>query len=165
MFTRLRTVKAKLTALVALSIVVMLAALPILSLILHGQLLDEVDDRVVNARQSFLTELDDDLADLSLAARVLAQDEGTRHAIAAHDPAKARQMAATFLTVYPSLDVLLFDRAGLVAQVGCDAPVDQIAKLGSDPALRAGGFEGVLEHGCETNAAAAPAMVLTMPIG
>jgi adenylate cyclase len=165
MFTHLRTVKAKLTALVALSIIVMLAALPILSWILHGQMLDEIDNRVVDARKSFLTELDDDLADLTLAARVLAQDEGTRRAIAARDPAKARQMAATFLTIYPSLDVLLFDRAGLVAQVGCEAPVDQIAKLGSDPALRAGGFEGVLEHGCETDAAASPAMVLTMPIG
>ena len=59
-----RTVKAKLTALVGLSIVVMLAALPILSWILHRQMLDEVDDRVVDARKSFLTELEDDLADL-----------------------------------------------------------------------------------------------------
>jgi adenylate cyclase len=143
----------------------MLAALPILSLILHGQLLDEVDDRVVDARKSFLTELDDDLADLTLAARVLAQDEGTRHAIAARDPAKARQMASTFLAIYPSLDVLLFDRAGLVAQVGCEAPVDRIAMLGTDPRLREGGFEGVLEHGCETGASASPAMVLTVPIG
>src|SRR5580698_6150090 len=102
MFSRLRTVKAKLTALVALSIVVMLAALPILSWVLHRQMLDEVDDRVVDARKSFLTELDDDLADLSLAARVLAQDEGTRRAIAVRDPAKAREMASTFLTIYPS---------------------------------------------------------------
>jgi adenylate cyclase len=165
MFTRLRTVKAKLTALVALSIVVMLAALPILSWVLHRQMLEEVDDRVLSARKSFLTELDDDLADLGLAARVLAQDEGTRNAIAAHDAIKARQMAATFSTIYPSLDVLLFDRDGLVAQVGCDHPVDQIAKLGSDPKLRAGGFEGVIEHGCEAAPSAPPAMVLTVPIG
>lgn len=165
MFTRLRTVKAKLTALVALSVVVMLAALPLLSWILHRQMLDEVDDRVVDARRSFLTELDDDLADLTLAARVLAQDEGTRRAIAARDPVKAKQMASTFLSIYPALDVLLFDRAGLVAQVGCAAPVDQIVRLGDDPTLRRGGFEGVLAHGCESSATAPPAMVLTVPIG
>jgi adenylate cyclase len=165
MFTRLRTVKAKLTALVALSIVVMLAALPLLSWVLHRQMLDEVDDRVVDARKSFLTELDDDLADLTLAARVLAQDEGTRRAVAAHDAVKAREMAATFLAIYPALDVLVFDQTGLVAQVGCDQPVRQISQFGSDPKLQAGGFEGVLEHGCEASASAPPAMVLTAPIG
>ena len=165
MFTRLTTVRAKLTALVALSIVVMLAALPILSWILHTQMLDEVDNRVVDAKKSFLTELDDDLSDLTLAARVLAQDEGTRRAVAAHDPDKARQMAATFLGIYPPLDVLLFDKTGLVAQVGCDAPVNQVAKLGSDPRLRLGGFAGVLEHGCETGVSAPPSMVLTAAIG
>ena len=165
MFKRLRTVKAKLTALVGLSIVVMLAALPILSWSMHRQMLDEVDDRVVDARRSFLTELDDDLADLSLAAEVLAQDEGTRHAIAAHDVAKARKMASTFLVVYPALDVLLFDRAGLLAQVGCESPVQQVALLGANPKIAAGGFEGVIEHGCESSPNAPPAMVLTVPIG
>jgi adenylate cyclase len=165
MFTRLRTVKSKLTALVGLSIVVMLAALPILSWTLHRQMLDEVDDRVVDARKSFLTELEDDLADLNLAARVLAQDEGTRRAIAAHDPIKARKMAATFLSIYPALDVLLFDRNGLVAQVGSESPVDQIAGLGSDPKLAAGGFEGVIDHGCEASDTAPPAMVITVAIG
>ncbi len=143
----------------------MLAALPILSWVLHQQMMDEVDDRVVDARKSFLTELDDDLADLTLAARVLGQDEGTRRAIEAHDPVKARQMASTFLTIYPSLDVLLFDRNGLVAQVGCEAPVDRILALGSDPKVRTGGFEGVIEHGCESGGTAPPAMVLTVPIG
>src|SRR6202041_2939688 len=67
--------------------------------------------------------------------------------------------------IYPALDVLLFDRAGLVAQVGCDAPVDQISKLGTDPKIRGGGFEGVIEHGCEAGLDAAPAMVLTVRIG
>ena len=165
MFTRLTTVRAKLTALVALSIVVMLAALPILSWILHGQMLDEVDDRVIDARRSFLTELEDDLADLTLAGRVLAQDEGTRNAIAARDRAKAGQMAATFVGVYPGLDVLLFDAQGLVAQVGCDLPPGKIEELGSDPRIAAGTFRGVVEHGCEKGNAAPAAMVLTAPIG
>ncbi len=165
MFTRLRTVKAKLTALVGLSIVVILAALPILSWSLHRQMLDEVDDRVVDARRSFLTELQDDLADLNLAARVLAQDEGTRRAIATRDASRAQKMASTFLSIYPALDVLLYDRRGLVASVGAESPVRTLSGLGTDPALAAGGFEGVIEHGCEANDAASPAMVITVPIG
>ena len=47
---RLPTVRAKLTALVSLSVVVMLAALPVLSWLLHRQLVDEVDDRVDRRR-------------------------------------------------------------------------------------------------------------------
>ena len=50
---RLRTVRAKLTALVALSIVAMLATLPLLSWMLREQLVDEVDDRVADAEKSF----------------------------------------------------------------------------------------------------------------
>src|SRR5580704_16040671 len=99
MFARLSTVKSKLTALVGLSIVVMLAALPILSWLLHRQMLDEVDERVTGAKRSFLAEMDDDLSDLSLASRVLGQDEGTRHALANHDAARARHLAEMFLAV------------------------------------------------------------------
>ncbi len=164
MLSRLGTVKAKLTVLVALSIVVMLAALPILSWLLHRQMLDEVDDRVVDANKSFLAELDDDLSDLTLAARVLAQDEGTKHAVLAHDSVKAREMAQTFLSIYPALDVLLFDAHGLVAQVGCEAPPQSVAALGADPALAAGKFHGVLAHGCEATKDAPPAMVLSEAI-
>jgi adenylate cyclase len=161
MLARLRTVKAKLWALVALSIVVMVTALPMLSWVLHRQMLDEVDDRVVDANKSFLAELDDDLLDLTLAARVLARDEGTRNAIVARDPVAARAMAQTFLSIYPDLDVLLFDARGLVAQVGCDAPPSAMSALGTDPALNAGTFRGVLAHGCETGKDAPPAMVLS----
>ena len=164
MFTRLRTVRAKLTALVGLSIVVMLTALPILSWTLHREMLDEVDDRVVDARKSFLTELDDDLADITLASQILARDEGTRGALLKHDAAKARRMAETFLAIYPTVDVLLFDAGGLFAQVGCDAPPTELSKLGKDPLLTTGGFHGVLDHGCESSPAAPPAMVLSVAL-
>ena len=80
---RLPTVRAKLTALVSLSVVVMLAALPVLSWLLHRQLVDEVDDRVTDAERAFQTELDDDLADLTLASRILSADGATRGAITA----------------------------------------------------------------------------------
>src|SRR5580658_10186618 len=78
---RLPTVRAKLTALVLLSVVVMLAALPVLSWLLHSQLTDEVNDRVGSAERAFQTELDDDLADLTLASRVLAAGGLTARAI------------------------------------------------------------------------------------
>ena len=82
---RLKTVRAKLTMLVALSIIMMLATLPVLSWLLHRQLIDEVDDRVAEAEKSFREELKDDLADLSLAARILAADPATAKALAASD--------------------------------------------------------------------------------
>jgi adenylate cyclase len=164
MFSRLSTVKAKLTALVGLSIVVMLAALPILSWLLHTQMLDEVDERVSGAKKAFLAELDDDLSDLTLASRVLGQDEGTRHALAKHDEARARHLAETFLAVYPELDVLIFDLNGLVAQAGVDAPPARPDALGAELAGAPKAFRGVLPHGCETSASAPPAMVLSVPI-
>src|SRR5580693_9925662 len=85
MLTRLPTVRAKLTALVSLSVVVMLAALPVLSWLLHRQLVDEVDDRVTDAEKAFQTELDDDLSDLTLASRILSADGATSRAITARD--------------------------------------------------------------------------------
>ena len=44
-------------------------------------------------------------------------------------------------------------------------PSTQSRKIGKRPEIRAGGFSGVLEHGCEASVAAPPAMVLTVPIG
>src|SRR5271165_3022102 len=107
MLLRLPTVRAKLTALVSLSVVVMLAALPVLSWLLHQQLVDEVDDRVTDAEKAFQTELDDDLSDLTLASRILSADSATARAIQDGDVARARQMAQLFIGVYPNIDVLL----------------------------------------------------------
>ena len=45
----LSTVRAKLTALVLLSVFAMLATLPVLSWMLHAQLIAAVDDRVADA--------------------------------------------------------------------------------------------------------------------
>ncbi len=164
MLTRRFTVKTKLTGLALLSIVVMFAGLPLLSWLLHRQMLDEVNERVVDARQSFLTELDDDLADLTLASRILAEDERTQRALETHDAARAQKTAQILASIYPSLDVLLFDTNGLIGQVGCDSPVKQLAQLDGNGKIVAGGYRGVLAHGCEALATAPPAMVLTLPI-
>jgi adenylate cyclase len=155
---RLPTVRAKLTALVSLSVVVMLAALPVLSWLLHRQLVDEVDDRVTDAERAFQTELDDDLSDLTLASRILSADGATARAIADHDAARARQLAQVFLDVYPNIDVLLVQANGQVlAQVGCDTPPPDVLEVAEMAGVLKGHeLKAVVEHGCESPASGAP---------
>src|SRR5271166_2288305 len=117
MLERLPTVRAKLTALVSLSTVAMLVALPVLSWLLHRQLVDEVEDRVRQAERAFQTELDDDIADLTLASRVIAADGATARALRRHDAERARQLAQIFVGVYPSIDILIVEGdGGVLAQ-------------------------------------------------
>ena len=119
MLLRLPTVRAKLTALVSLSVVVMLAALPVLSWLLHRQLVDEVDDRVTDAEKAFQTELDDDLSDLTLASRILSADGATAHVPSAiATPPAPAQLAQVFVDVYPNIDVLLVESDGPRARAG-----------------------------------------------
>jgi len=155
---RLSTVRAKLTALVSLSAVAMLVALLVLSWLLRKQLVDEVNDRVAGAERGFQEELNDDLADVTLAARVLAMDAPTSRAIGRHDAQRARRLAQVFLDVYPSIDVLLVEADGSVlAQVGVNhAPerIDEIQEMAEVPRGRAS--QAVVEHGCESPASDAP---------
>ncbi len=164
---RLRTVRAKLTALVALSIVAMLATLPLLSWMLREQLVDEVDDRVADAEKSFQEELDDDLSDLLLAARVIAADTDTERALQAHDGAKARELAAMFVGIYPEIDVLVVEPDGRVlAQVGCSSALANVGGAREIAGVLAAKREvrGMMAHGCETGANAPPAYVIAAPI-
>jgi adenylate cyclase len=163
---RLTTVRAKLTALVALSIAAMLAALPVLSWLLRQQLVDEIDDRVADAEKSFQAELDDDLTDLALAAKVIAADGDTARALAAGDARQARDLAAMFVSVYPEIDVLLVKANGeVLAQVGCTTPlarIDGVPELA--PVLSGREAKGIMGHGCESAATAPPAYVIAAPI-
>ncbi|HXN30715.1 MAG TPA: adenylate/guanylate cyclase domain-containing protein, partial [Polyangiaceae bacterium] len=163
----LPTVRAKLTALVSLSIVAMLVALPVLSWLLHRQIVDEVDDRVTEAERAFQTELDDDILDLSLASRIIATDGATAQAFRYHDAARVRQLVQLFIGAYPNIDILIVEGDGRVlAQVGCQHPperVGEIAELADVPRGKA--FEGVVEHGCESASSdAPPAYVIGAPI-
>ena len=167
MLSRLPTVRAKLTALVSLSVVVMLAALPVLSWLLHRQLVDEVDDRVTEAERAFQTELDDDLSDLTLASRILSADGATAHSIQRHDAARASQLAHVFVDVYPNLDVLMIDEAGeVLASVGCEHPPSRVSEIQELSGLTTGKeFRGVVARGCEAAAPdAPPAYVIGVPI-
>jgi adenylate cyclase len=167
MLLRLPTVRAKLAALVSLSAVVMLAALPVLSWVLHRQLVDEVDDRVTEAERAFQTELDDDIADLTLASRAIAADAATAVAIRHRDAPHARQLAQLFLDVYPSDDFLIVEGDGhVLAQVGCQHPMESVNGMPELADVPKGNvFKGVIEHGCESPTSdAPPAYVIAEPI-
>ena len=148
---RLRTVRAKLTALVALSVVVMFAAIPVLSWLLHRQLVDEVDDRVTEAEKSFQAELDDDVAGLQLTVRIIATDSDTTKALTAHDVAAARAIADDFVALYPELDIVFGDAEGnVLTQLGITAAPERIDSIKELAGLQNGAdFRGVIEHGCE----------------
>src|SRR6516162_9897784 len=96
---RLRTVRAKLLSLVALSIVVTMATLPLLSWLLHKQLLEEVDDSVQNASDAYQAELDDDILDMRLAATLLANDSDVHRAIEADDAKTLQDMTETYAKI------------------------------------------------------------------
>jgi adenylate cyclase len=166
MLIRLPTVRSKLTALVSTTLVLMLAALPVLSWLLHRQLVDEVDDRVADAEKSFDTELKDDLDDLTLAARVMATDTDTLRAIQARDTKAADDLAEVFIGVYPDIDVLIAAPDGsLLAQVGCKEPVRDLGGVPEmAPALKGREMRGIVTHGCERGANAPPAYMIAAPV-
>jgi len=129
--------------------------LPLLSWLLHQQLMDEVDDQVQSAEQAYQTELDDDLTDLDLAASLLSQDENTRRAIADGDKAAAERAAAAFTRVYPDLDVLFVRKDGTVlSRFGCSDPAKSIELADA---------KGVVERGCDTESV--PAYAIKRSVG
>jgi adenylate cyclase len=166
MLMRLSTVRAKLTALVATTVLLMVATLPVLSWLLQKQLVDEVDDRVEEAQKSFEQELRDDLDDLTLAARVIAADGDTRRFLVARDAQRADDLAELFVSVYPDLDVILATADGAVlAQVGCKSAIVKLLDVPAFAAVLSGGsFRGLTDHGCEAGADAPPAYSIALPV-
>jgi len=103
----LRTVRAKLSILVALPVVLICALTPLLSVTLHEDLMTSADDQAENAERAFQVELDDDLADLTLALRIMASHPETARALESADATKAMEVAAVFSQLYPEMDILL----------------------------------------------------------
>jgi adenylate cyclase len=163
---RLPTVRAKLTALVATTVLLMVATLPVLSWLLHRQLIDEVDDRVEGAARSFEQELKDDIDSVALAAKVIAADADTRRFLVAKDSPRADDLAQIFVSVYPDIDILLAGADGQVlAQVGCKhalAKTRDVPVL--DYALQGSAYRGLTDHGCEAGLDAPPAYTIALPI-
>ncbi|MEO6418784.1 MAG: adenylate/guanylate cyclase domain-containing protein [Polyangiaceae bacterium] len=155
---RLTTVRAKLTALVAFSAVVTLTALPVLSWIMHRQLIDEVDDRVPEAVRGFRLELKDDLRNLQTTVRQLASQESVRTALTSKSPDGAKAAGKIFHEAYPSIDFVFYDvDAKLIAAIGVESPTENAHLLAELAGLVADQpFTGVVEHGCESNLGKAP---------
>jgi adenylate cyclase len=148
---RLRTVRAKLLALVGLSIVVTMATLPLLSWLLHKQLLQEVDDSVENAEQAYQAELDDDITDLRLASMLLSNDSEVHRAIEADDVKSLQEMTDSFAKLYPDIDIIFLRRDGTVlARFGCDADGPPLADRGIvKKALAGEEASGLSARGCD----------------
>ncbi len=153
-----RSVSFKLGVLVASSIVVMMVVLPVLSWLLHHQLVDEVDNRVDEAKAAFQSELDDDLANQGFTAAIMASDTDFRRALEASDAPAARALAQVFATSYPEMDIVLAGNDGRVlTQLGVTAPPEKIDSITELAGVVAGGdFQGVIRHGCERPGSTAP---------
>ena len=161
---RLRTVRAKLLSLVALSIVVTMAVLPLLSWLLHKQLLEEVDDSVQNASEAYQAELDDDILDMRLAATLLSSDSDVHRAIEADDAKTLQDMTETYAKIYPDIDVVFIRKDGSrLARVGCDPDGPNLSDRGVvKKALEEGkSFEGLSARGC--NKVPLPTYMIAMP--
>jgi adenylate cyclase len=149
---RLRTVRAKLLSLVGLSIVVTMATLPLLSWLLHKQLLQEVDDSVENAEQAYQAELDDDIVDLRLAATLLSNDTDVHRAIREGDVKTLEGMTQAFAQLYPDIDIAFLKKDGtLLARVGCDPDGPSLADRGLVKKAIDEGHEvvGLSSRGCD----------------
>jgi adenylate cyclase len=160
---RLRTVRAKLLSLVALSIVVTMATLPLLSWLLHKQLLEEVDDSVENAESAYQAELDDDILDMKLAATLLANDSDVHRAIEADDAKTLQDMTESYAKVYPDIDIVFVRKDGSrLAHVGCDPDGPNLADRGVvKKALEGQVAQGLSARGC--NKEPLPTYLIAMP--
>ena len=158
---RLTTVRAKLTALVALSAIVMLAALPMLSWIMERQVVAQVNDRVPDAVHGFGLELSDDLRNLATIVDQLASQTEVREALVHHDAAAIVKLGAIFHAAYPHIDFVFFDATGQhFAETEVDHPWSSIASVPELAALVPDvAFRGVTAQGCESGAGAVPAFV------
>jgi adenylate cyclase len=156
----LGTVRRKLTALVAFSAAAALVVLPVLSWLMHRQLIDEVDDRVPEAIIGFEEELGDDIKDLDVTAIAIAEEPRTETALTARDSDGLAKIARPFRDAYPDLDLLFFSPDGkLVYQIGCAAPRQTM------PTKAAHGEHVILAHGCETGEHAPTAIAIIRDIG
>jgi adenylate cyclase len=162
MALKLNTVRGKLTVLVASTLGVVLVVLLLLSWLLHRQVLDEVDNRVDDAKAGFQTELADDMADQALTLRVMSADVDVVHALSSRDMKAAHDIAAIFESVYPELDIILADAEGSVlTQLGVTSPPERIDSISELHGVSKGqDYQGFIDHGCEKPGSDAPPAIV-----
>ena len=161
----LNSVRAKLTALVAFSAIVLLAALPVLAWTMDRQLVAQVHERLPGAMRGFSMELDEDLLDLSTIVLQLSSQAGLAVALRAGAAAEVEASGQIFHRAYPQIDLVFFDaRDRRLAEIEVNAP-DSVQKI---PGLAAVSvdepFRGVIEHGCAIEPDAPPAFVFAKRI-
>jgi adenylate cyclase len=159
---QIHTVRGKLTVLVTSTLGVVLVVLMLLSWLLHRQVLDEVDNRVDDAKAGFQTELADDMADQTLTLRIMAADVDVVHALSSRDMRKAHDIAAIFESVYPELDIILADADGnVLTQLGVTSPPERIDSITELHGVSKGqDYQGFIDHGCEKPGSDAPPAIV-----
>ena len=162
------SIRAKFTMLVGLPVILIGISTPILSSVQHQELLDSADDQVEEAERAFWAEMQDDLADLHLAARIVAASEKTRRALQDGMPKEALEVAQIFSNLYPRLDITLALRDGRV--LGDVGPTETPANLHDIADLK--GFDSTdevhqfLTRGCaHASSNAPPAQAVLVPVG
>ena len=170
MRTSFGTVRAKLTILVALPVALIACLVPVVGSALHSSLMVAADDHCEDAEKAFQVELEDDLADLTMAVRLTADHPETVKALAGADSAKASELAGIFGHLYPEMGILLVSPDGRVlASAGSTAPPARLDELPELKALPATGEEhAVLPHGCSKPSSSDPiarAIVLSSAAG
>lgn len=159
----LKTVRAKLTTLVALSGVAALASLPLLHWVMTRQLVDVVDDRVPDAVRGFDLELEDDVKDIDVAARTLAESDELEAALRTGDAAAAREELRAWHETYPGVGLLAIDGSGkLLASAGVagtdPAALGELARSGA-PETRL-----LLPNGCVPAATPRPSFAIARAV-
>lgn len=101
-----KTVRAKLTTLVALSALATLAALPVLYSVMSSQLVDIVDDQLPLAVRGFELELADDVKDLAVAVRTLSRSDELENALKNRDAPAADAALRVFHEHYPEIGLV-----------------------------------------------------------
>jgi len=150
---RLKTVRQKLLALVAMSLAVTLAMLPVLGWLLRQQLLEEANDRVKNARKAYVVELEDRINVLNLAADLLSNDPDVERAIREGKSDDAASVCATFAKLYPDIDIVFLKKDGSrVARIGCsDDGGTLVERQTVADALAGKAADGLSVRGCGKN--------------
>jgi adenylate cyclase len=161
------SVRAKLAILVALPVVLMGAAVPLLSSVLRREVADAANDHVRSARRAFQADLEDNLADLELAARVMATAKKTQRALESGEFQHALDVAGVFAKLYPRLDITLALPDGtVIGDVGPTDTPDNITKIPELGPLTPGQEQRLFaENGCTAAGShAPPAQAILMPV-
>jgi adenylate cyclase len=161
----LLSVRTKLALLVGLPVLLMGLVVPVLGEVHRRELIDAADDHVQAAERSFEAERGDDLADLKLAAQIMAVSLKTKAALQSGDARQALEVAQVFARLYPRLDIILAMPDGRVlGDVGpSDAPkqlqeipeLSGLVKAGSGASTQAE-LQVITAHGCARSGSSAP---------